>query len=90
MSTEDVKVEVRYRLARVRTVVRNDAITAFHQTFLAGNLDDEREEFGNEAGVSRRYVAVGREMGLGNDEDVGGGLGLEVPKGDGPFRLGDE
>lgn len=90
MSTQDVKVEVRHCLACVRTVVRNDAIAPFHQTLLAGNLDNEREKFGNEAGVSCRYITEGREMGLGYDEDMGGGLGLEVPKGDATRRLGDE
>ncbi len=83
-------MEVRDGLPGIWAVVGDDAIAAVEQVFLAGYLDRQIQEFGREAWIGGAEISQRGEMSPWHDKDVDRCLGLEIPKGQGSRRLGDE
>lgn len=73
-------MEMRDRLAGVGSAVGHDA-EAVGQPFGGGNLRDDREDVGNQRGVVSGNVGGGREVRLGNNQDMHGRHGIYIPEG---------
>jgi hypothetical protein len=73
-------MEVKDFLSRVPARVEDEAETRRGETLLGRELASPEENMAQEAGLLGRNVVEGGEMILGNDQDVGGGLGLMSSK----------
>ena len=67
-------MQVQYRLTRIRAAVAYHAVAA-GQAFCLGNLGDHFKNVGDHPAVFRAYCVYALNMRLGNDQNVGGGLG---------------
>jgi len=81
-AAEEVDVEVVDCLAAVGAGVDDEAV-AVGEILLAGDLAGCVEEVAEGGCVVLRGVGVGGQVVFGDDEDVGGGLGVDVREGEG-------
>lgn len=75
-------MEVKNSLSGVRTVVRENAVTALQQSFLPRHSVRQSKEVGRERRVIRGQGAQRAHMATGDDEDVRWRLWVQVPKRD--------
>ncbi len=87
-ATEEVDVEVFDGLAAVGAGVDDEAV-AFGEVLLAGDLGGDEDQVAEHGGVVGDGVGERGEVVAGDDEDVGGGLGVDVGEGVGGFVLVD-
>jgi hypothetical protein len=74
-------VEMRDHLAAVLQTVEHQAVSGFGQALIpgdGGNCEEQSSEF---LGVIRPEIVQAGYMAPGDEEDVGGGLGVDVPEG---------
>ena len=72
-------MEVGHRLARLRPAVGHHP--EIGNALLPGHLGNDLKGVGHHGGVVRRNLPAGAEVGLGNHQEVGGRLGVDVLKG---------
>jgi len=80
-AAEEVQVQVEDGLAAVAALVEDEPIPIFGQAFVGGNLLGGGKEGGQSGRVLGSEVGHAAQMLVGNDEDVGGGLRVDVAKG---------
>jgi hypothetical protein len=78
---EEVHVEVEDGLACVGAVVEDEAVAAGGNAFGLGQLLGGGEKGGKGWGVFGDDGATACDVSVGDDEDVGRGLGVTIPKG---------
>ena len=81
-SAEEVEVEVFDGLAAVGAGVDDEAV-ALGEVLLAGDFGGGLQELAEERGVGGFAVGHGGDVVFGDDEDVSGGLGVDVREGEG-------
>jgi hypothetical protein len=81
-AAEEVYVEVVYGLAAVGAGVDDEAV-AVGEVVLAGEVSGDVEEMAEGGFVVERGMGVAGDVVFGDDEEVGGGLGVDVCEGDG-------
>ena len=79
-ATENVEMQMLYRLASVRTAVGDNTISA-GEFFALGNLGDGFKDLGNERAVLRSYLINRRNMLLRHDKDMYGRLRIDIAEG---------
>lgn len=78
-SCQDVEVEVEHALSRLLPAVGDYAEVGEAQ--LLGHFGDDLEAVGHHGGVLRGDLPAGLHVGLGDHQEVGGGLGVDVVEG---------
>ena len=78
-SAQDVKMQVLHALASVSSNVRDHAI-ALRQALLGGDLGNGAEDVSQNGSVLLRDRVHRRDVALGDHENVGGRLGVDVAK----------
>ena len=87
-SAQDVHVKMEDGLPRLGSGIDDEAISSFVESFLMSHLGGRRKDFPELMGMGD--IRHGRPMLPGNDEDVGGGLGVDVAEGDPVFLFCDD
>jgi hypothetical protein len=87
---EDMKMEMKDRLAGIRTGVCQHTIAGFADAFPLGNLDGKLEELTGQGPIIRAELVERLDMAARNHQDVGWRLRMEVAKRHGVRRLGNE
>jgi hypothetical protein len=82
-AAEDVEVYVEDRLARARARVDDGAVAALRESFLGGDARRGEEESAEEGLVGVGGVGERGDVAARDDEDVGGGLRVDVAEGEG-------
>ena len=83
-------MEVEHRLPAVLAVVRDQAITGALQTFTAGEVPGDEEEPAEQRGIVHVGVPHGPDVAPRDQQDVHGGLRVDVPEGDDVVVLVDD
>lgn len=88
-SPKDVDMEVGNRLSSLRTIIHDEA-KAFSKVGLASDACGRKEKMADKDFI--RFSGLGDTVDplLGNDEEVGGRLGIDIPKGNAAFILVDD
>ncbi len=76
--------------ACVAAVVDDHAIAVFSQAFFASDFSDLDHEVAEEFLIVRLRFTNAGDWFLGNDQDMGRGLGIGVVKGEGGFVIVDD
>ena len=74
-----MEVQVEHALSRLFADVGDHPVAV--QVQLLGQLGDDLEDVGHNPTVVRRHLGDGADMGLGNHQEVGGGLRGDVVEG---------
>jgi hypothetical protein len=87
---EEVDVGVAHRLPALDSRVGHEAMTGGIDTLLAGDQGSQGEEFTGQPRVGLRHGGHVVEVLGGDDQDMDGGLGINVAEGDGPVAAGND
>jgi len=80
--TEQVKMDVKNRLARVFVAVEDKTIAFLRYAKAPRDLTGGKDKASHKRGMPFLNVVRRGDMLAGDDEDVNGGLGADIPKGD--------
>ena len=80
LATQDMEVQVMDGLTGIVAAVGNHPVTVF-QAFGGCDLRDHGENMGDHIGIFSGNLGNGGNMSLGDHQNVGGGLGGNVPEG---------
>ena len=72
-------MQMMYGLAGISAAVADHPVTA-GQAFGSGNLGDHLENVGHHSAVFGGDAVNGRDVGLGDHQNVGGRLGRDIPE----------
>ena len=89
LAAEQVKVQVKHRLPRLRAVADHDAECVFHAE-LARDLADREQQVAEQRLVLRLRVREPRDLLLGDDEDMDRRLRVDVLEGEAQLVLVDD
>ena len=84
---QDMEVQVVDTLTGLLTDVGDHAVAI--QTQLLGDLGDDGEDMGHHGGVVLGHFGDRGDVGLGDDQEMGGSLGIDVIKGEADLVLID-
>lgn len=86
---EQVKVNMKDRLARPLLAVHDQAITVLGQALVRGDLGGRKHQLRQDLGMVRSEVVGGGDVPAGDDQDVNRSLGADVTKPDHQIVLED-
>ena len=75
-----MEMQMKDALPRIRTHVRQDAIAGLHESFVFSHLHTHPHEVPEQTLIGRADAPHGRNVPPWNDEDVDGGLRVEILK----------
>ena len=75
-----MEMQMLYTLPRLLPDVGDDAVAV--QSQLPGHLGNDLKDVGHRPAVFRRHLGSGGDVGLGDDQEVGGRLGIDVIEGE--------
>jgi hypothetical protein len=87
-SGQQVHVKVKYGLTRIGPIIDNHSVAL--QSFCAGNLAGHQEQVTQEITLLLRGRRQRGDMLFGDDENMGGGLGVDISKGKRPLVFLDD
>ena len=88
LATEDMEVQVGHGLAGVGAAVADHTVAVYKALFFCDH-GDHLKNMGNHTAVFGRNAGNRRNVGLGDHQNVGGSLGVNVPEGQNQFVLID-
>ena len=80
LAAQNMEVQVVHGLACVRTAVGDHPVAAV-QAFCCGDLGNDLKNVSNRSAVFGGHIVHGGKMGLGNHQNMGRCLGIDVPEG---------
>ena len=80
MTTDQMQVQVKYYLTGMGASIDNQAVAGFLDAFLPGNLVSNRKKVSHELLVTRLQIVSRCNMPVRDDQHVGGGDGMDIPK----------
>jgi hypothetical protein len=75
-----MKMQMKNRLAGVRTCVDHQPVAGFFDSFLAGDLPANRRQVPQERFIFRPDFIQGRDMPVGDDQDMDRGNRVIIPE----------
>ncbi len=84
-----MQMHVHDDLVAVGAGIHDEAVAAFNNALFGSELRDDGEHAASHGGVIRRKVICAGEVIIGDDEDMGGCKGIDIPKGGDPLVLKD-
>ena len=79
-AAQDVQVEVVHRLAAIGAGVDDDTVAFCVKTFHAGDFGGCFEQVAEELAMLNGGLGVGGDVVFGNQQQVGGSLGINIRK----------
>jgi hypothetical protein len=76
-----VKVEVIHRLASISSTIDDESVAGFFQAFRSGDTGGRENEVPGQVAVVCLQVGQAGDVFSGDDQNVGRGLGVNVPEG---------